>query len=300
MKILWRKFGILLALSSSAIFAEEPASYPNEVVSPLVIGELELPVEDWKSTYLLVGGSTPCTATRVGPLSVLTAAHCTPEDDVTEILVSTKIKKCEEGVVTLEGPAKLSCERHPLHKTDDRFDYALCEIEPNEEENLVTLFGEYESLIIDQNFTSVGHTVFLAGFGCTLHPRCLIPTCPSKLHGGDAHVKRTANIWNNIIETKDKTVTCSGDSGGAVFASGKTHDGAEYRGIMAVNSRSDLARTSIAASVSHPKFIQWAADWVRAGNDHKVDRSICGLTLHAQGCATPATDKYKPSTGIKK
>ncbi len=188
-----------------------------------------------------------CSATIVGPKTIITAAHCVPEDSSTEVTFDYLGKNY---IVTLTG--------NPLFgpRSDQDFDIAV---------------GVTNKEIKRAKPMNIGGTakkgddLELVGFGCH-------EAYPSKTWDDQkrkATVAVTGFSYPNVItDSPDEVVVCDGDSGGAAFLTvgGKTK-------LNAVITQSDNISESWSCRLDaeeNDEFIK------KMAKDKKL--KICGIT----------------------
>ena len=187
-----------------------------------------------------------CTATVVGPQTVITAAHCRS----TGSSVSFTYKPTG---TTHSG----TCTRHPQYTTPSyNNDYVLCKFSPAiKMGNTMASIGKAETL-------SVGDSMTLTGFG---QPN-------SGVHyWGNTKISSIDDM--QFITNNGNVYLGPGDSGGPAFYPIKDRTKAEHHWIVGINSRvggsySYLNRTDL------KRAQDWFLSWAKANNT-----TICGINL---------------------
>lgn len=209
---------------------------------------------------MTTGGT--CTASLIGPATVILAAHCVDDGD----LISFKF-----GAGSVRG----ICEHAPGYDmTTHEQDWALCLLDKK-----VTGIV-YERVDIEE-VPKKGTTVALTGFGCTKEGG---PSA-GKLLLGIGNIAHTPPDWeeeNAAIYVHSNVaaggpVLCPGDSGGPLFITGENLAGP--RRIVGINSRTTyeygVSIFAAVASVEGRAFIE------RFAAEHS--QSLCGVNMKL-GC----------------
>lgn len=226
-------------------------------VEPLLINGTPVDPQFFPAVFRMTTGGT-CTATLVGPASILLAAHCVAN-------------RARISFVAGGNSVNGICEHAPGYQSvDDSQDWAMCLLS-NE-----ILGLPYESVDI-QNLPSQGETLILTGYGCTrqggpLDGRLRIGV--SKVVGKPTGFPtETSTIYTESDIAAGEAVLCPGDSGGPAYHfTGGMED---KRSIVGVNSRTTFERgvslMSATASQAGAAFIN---SWT---NRH--GQKVCGVNL---------------------
>lgn len=228
---------------------------------PTLIGGMLAKEGDFPSVIHISAGAARCTATIVGPQTILTAAHCvTDEKDISPVnahfQVSTTVFKA-------------TCRHHPHYEGNYSFDYALCKT------SSPIHIDKYAS--IDHQFVGLGKKVTLMGYGC-VNPRDQYGAggdeWDGRLRYGSVRVDKPAGMsWEGgpYFETKGQTALCFGDSGGPAMRYVKDPR-LENHFVIGVNSRSDIKSRGYISATFVKSFQNWARDYAVA---NRVE--ICGI-----------------------
>ncbi|MGY4348694.1 hypothetical protein ACVWXM_005161 [Bradyrhizobium sp. GM7.3] len=233
---------------------------------PELQGGREAKSEDWPASFYSKADKR-CTATVVGPRTLLLAAHC----------VGTQ----REAVVTINqveyfGPCTHSVD-YKDGAGDDSADYALCRL--NKEISGIT----FETISLNAKRPKRGEDLLLTGYGCTKKPG---PgeTKPSGGNDGKYRVGRAPVVAlpgersnePNTIVTRDQVAICPGDSGGGAYA-----PVASRRVLVGVNSRVDFdTDESFVSSLSSQSGRVLIDAWL-AENEGEL---ICGVNMMNESC----------------
>lgn len=266
--------------------------------------------KDWTT---LVAAKFPdrtgiCSATLVGPNTLLLAAHCvdTPSG-----------KPIGAQLLIGDRPITMVCEMHPDYVKGDyqppgtrrSEDFALCLLD--DDGKPPEAFANMSFEVIDAEIPlKMGDPVLMTGFGCLTLRVFDGELRPSRfaeaLRIGDERIASSINQWHShpaYITTRSpeesEPALCPGDSGGPLL-SGVTMK-APTRGerrIRGVNSKVCTVKrednysmcssaggkgtwdiVSVIAATGYPSFGQWAKDWISRNVDKKP--IVCGLNRPA-------------------
>jgi V8-like Glu-specific endopeptidase len=246
-----------------------------------------------------------CTATLIGPLVILTAAHCVDArkknaQGVWQTIVPTLklAKQSQPGSfkACVMAKAYLKVDPPPERKPRNSSDFALCE--------LVDDPGVLAESI-DQTSASIakGVPVLLAGYGCTEKdlrgdriPNFVASSTVLNV-GANVMAEELYKGWSTSIGRvgqKNQAIICPGDSGGAVFFKASLAPGQDgKRRVSAVNSAvgpspaqkqrwlSNQASPdgaeyiSYFSALSDPAFAELLSEFM-ADNDR---RAVCGVNV---------------------
>lgn len=219
---------------------EDPTLYPASVYSKL--------------------GSQFCTATVVGPNTLLTAGHCARTGTVANF--------------KLQGQARTAtCTRESHYPGDPKADYALCLVD-----GLPVTGVPFERVNTDPTRLKLGDQLRLTGFGCTSADGTG-GNDGVYMVGDNDKIVTLPSAANNDIVTSGGSALCFGDSGGpAFFVSGAK------RWVVSVNSRAGalgetLNDRSYLESTSAPLAVAFLTGWA-----HDNSQRICGLADSPAGC----------------
>lgn len=191
-----------------------------------------------------------CSATVVGPKTVLLAAHCVRNGGQ----IKFQIKN---------SPYSATCKQHPSYRSNTTYDWALC----NSAKTITEI--PYENINTDPTLIRVGDTITLTGYGCK-QPGGM-DGIDGKLRTGKATVSKTPSKNNADIITNKGSALCFGDSGSSAYY----HTGS-IRKIISVNSRGDISRISYLSSLTHDVAINFL-------NEQSKISPICGINAK-NGC----------------
>ncbi len=228
----------------------------------------------WPASLVARVDGDVCTATLVGPRTLLTAAHCV--GDTARISIDF-----DKGKTSFKG----TCRRTPRWSiAEPSNDLALCLMDaPVKHTGL-----SYERMSLDPAPITTGRQLLAGGYGCQDLNRQKLED-PPVFRTGSVYVDRVptpGDTWPNWIFTSaatdaSKAFICPGDSGGAVYWVRAD----QSRLIVAVASavQSDPARTDykvsyLAALSTTDAFAFIDGWWKQAGHE------ICGLSPSADGC----------------
>ena len=221
----------------------------------LIGGRDALPGEYPEVVYIS-SGTSRCSATIIGPRTILTAAHC----------ISNGGEIRPASFVINQTVYKAKCQHHPLYNSRYSYDFALCKVDKK-------LDVAYAS--ISSTGPAKSKLVTLMGYGCTQE---------GGTGGGNDGTLRVGNARvikvpdgkgsndGQYYYTSDKSSLCPGDSGGPsmlLIKDAKT----EHHYVSGVNSRGNFKDRSLLSSVFLPGFQDYARRFER---EQGVE--ICGLS----------------------
>lgn len=220
----------------------------KDVVPTLINGTVANPKE-----YTGVVWIGNCTATLIGPQTLLTAAHCTRSD------VSFSV-----GGSKYSGKCMYSSE----YNGNETADYSICYISKPVEG------VEFEVINTDPEYIAVADKVLQSGFGCTKWGTQL----DGKFRIGMATVLSTPKNKNYDYVTgrgeDGEAVLCSGDSGGPAWGMGDVRTK-----LISVNSRSNTKTRSYLSALGTTAFQSLLKKY-----QDKYQASVCGVGGFDVGC----------------
>ena len=254
-----------------------------------VIGGKPARTSDWPASfYSTSSDASRCTATLIGPRTLLLAAHCVGNGSRIAIEIRGRAQP-------LEG----TCTHAPEYQdgAEPSADYALCKMDAD------AAGVRSETVNLDANRIKKNQDIVLTGYGCTVPPP---PGSNAEATGGNDGIFRIGKTKiiglpgepdsePNTILTGGEAMSamiCPGDSGGGAYIM-LTNSGSR-RAVVSVNSRvcfhkSDdggcpKARLSYLSSLSAPVGQAFLKFWTRSVADRGMGEQICGLNLTGAQC----------------
>lgn len=250
------------ALEARVRYRIEPIpEVPAGEVTTEVINGTPVDPAFFPAIFRMTTGGT-CTATAIGPATILIAAHCV--DHLAFI-----------DFVTPEVSILGICEQAPGYEVvDDSEDWALCLLERE-------LGGIPFETVDLETIPAVSETLILTGYGCTQEGgpldgrlRIGLSTVAEKPFGWP---DETSTIYTASDMSVGGAILCPGDSGGPLFRFLGGVD--EARAVVGVNSRTTFEfGVSLFSSMASAAGSSFVTDW--AGRHGQM---ICGLNLE-NGC----------------
>lgn len=250
------------ALEASVRYRIEPIpSVPAGQVTTELINGTPVDPTFFPAVFRMTTGGT-CTATAIGPATILLAAHCVDHlafiDFVTE----------DEAIAGI-------CEQAPGYEiVDDSEDWALCLLERE-------LGGITFETVDLETLPGLSETLILTGYGCTQEGGPL----DGRLRIGLSNVSEkplgwpdeTSTIYTSSDMSAGGAILCPGDSGGPLyrFLGGV----GEARAVVGVNSRTTFEfGVSLFSAMASDAGRSFVTDWA-----DRHGQMICGLNLE-EGC----------------
>jgi hypothetical protein len=215
----------------------------------LVIGGVYAP--EYTAVGMVRSDHEDCTGTLIGPMTVLTAAHCVPSSP------STLVSFESDG-----GNRDASCWRHKNYVDVPKFDVAVCQLQ----KPLQTLTPE--RLAPKTTTIQPPDVVSFVGYGCYVRTKLYTSGVRRKGEG-------------KVVDTKQEVLTiegdgvCDGDSGGPVFRGPASDRGP----VVAVISDDGMLYKpqSLFVSVLDPAIRDWL-------DEMKSTVTICEEGVALAGC----------------
>lgn len=233
---------------------------PTGIMATLIGGD-EAHAEDFPATVYISDGSGRCTATLIGPESLISAAHCMDDDSaVVFTLLTGKTHRAR-------------CRHHPDYKQNETADWALCYLDTPVLEGVT-----FESISMDRTIPRRGDRILLSGYGCTKEGGG--GGNDGTLRVGYAEVIQVPRRGDWDIVTKGDVALCFGDSGGPAFYTWGSDDlSPANRVLVSVNSRGNIKDTSyLSKTLQNEVFSSWVRNWAAAN-----ETEICGIN-DVEGC----------------
>lgn len=253
--------GSACPLAAAEISAVRPSK--PDIGTAQVLGGKPVGTDDYPVTWVFQAGSWGCTATAIGPETILTAAHC---------IVDTPLGNVSDGARKIS----VQCTPYPGWNAQypqkiSTYDIALCLAAsesgaPSAPALPLDNDTTYERISLVPNEIAPKTRVTLLGYGCTSSP-----------HKGDhlyagSSTTATQDVGAYVVTGTGSAEFCSGDSGGAVY-----HEtGSLRRGIAGIASRGDGIKswvTQISVNEIQAFLRSWAAAHVICGIN--APKTIC-------------------------
>ena len=254
-------------------FRAPAPSDATSTASPQVTNGTEAVAADWQAT--LLSEDSGCTVTAVGPLALLTAAHCLKFSKTITIVISNAERT---AICDLSGrySDQYDQTKTPTAEDWDRAsaDYALCRIIDGGPGLAPNRFETISNAPVLSN----NDVVRIIGYGC--NGTTLLSTGGGKLREGTARIGALPQGDNNYIElradgSQNNAIVCKGDSGGAAYWPTPKDE----RKIIGINSRTGvksdgktLSGRSFITSMDTVTGIDFALTWARTNNVQ-----VCGV-----------------------
>lgn len=237
-----------------------PESDEDDVDQLLINGMIVSPKKFPGVLRMTTGGT--CTASLIGPATVIFAAHCLGNKNRITFRAGGKRVR---GI----------CQKAPgYNPTTHQQDWALCLLERR------AIGIVFESVDIDTKPVS-GDRLMLSGFGCTVEDGPLdrrLRVGFSDVVSQPANFRREPSaIFTHSAITAGEAILCPGDSGGPLFRTGDGDD--PVRKIVGINSRTSYSYgVSIFSATASPEGAAFIRGWSEVNN-----QEICGVNLDI-GC----------------
>lgn len=222
--------------------------------------------KDWPASFYPDftgnGQAASCTATLLGPHSLLTAAHCIANGG------HVGFTRDNQNYMGLCEQAK------PSYQSPESPDWAMCLISPE-------VPVRYETVSLDVSVLRRNNQLLLAGFGC----QKIGNKTDGKFRTGPAFIEK---VLGQVVGDPDWIATyaaiargdafiCPGDSGGAVFFEEPNFP----RTVVAVNSHYDTAGKGVSflAVLGTPTAKAFLETWAQ-----RHGQRLCGIHDDAPNC----------------
>ena len=230
----------------------------------VLVGGREARTADWPASFYSATVGARCSATLIGPQTLLLAAHCVGDKQDVAIDFRDKVitGKCTHASDFRSGTGDRSA------------DYALCKLADE-------ISGiQFERLNRDPTKIILQDKLLLTGYGCTKLPP---PGGGPPTGGNDGKFRiGKAKIVSlpgteagdiNTVKTKDQVVVCLGDSGGGSYIELPAH----RRILVSVTSRVTYTdRVSYLSSVTTTAALAFFEKWISENENEK----ICGINFN--------------------
>lgn len=234
----------------------------------IVGGTVTQDMSQWPASLMLTtkvgSGEEMCSATLVGPDTLLTAAHCVEDNSS----ISLGYKKQHPKGTCNRSPSYVEPGIGKVHGGD----IALCKFAP-------PLTGIlFESVSLKSDSVVSGRTILLSGFGCDRN---------SSSHGAREFRTGVATIstaptlespeYEGFVVVNGKASLCLGDSGGSAYQTAQ--DDVGQRVVVGVNAAVflDGSNRSVFTALSSPEVSAWIQAW-------SVSAHICGINADTGSC----------------
>jgi hypothetical protein len=223
--------------------------------------------KDWPASFYadFTGNGQPasCTATLLGPRSLLTAAHCIANGG-------------QVGFTRENQSYAGQCEQaKPGYQSPESPDWAMCLINPE-------VPVRYETVSLDLNVLRRDNQLLLAGYGCQ---KIGSNKTDGKFRTGPAFIEKELGqvagdpdwVATHAAIAGGDAFICPGDSGGAVFFEEPNFP----RKVVAVNSHYDTAGRGISflAVLGTPAGKVFLEKWAEQNHQR-----LCGMHDDAPNC----------------
>lgn len=316
-RFIYRKVLILIAILSILVFGRTQAESITPSASPPIEFRLAADVLDDSYTQLINGipvlaGDWPaliiakfpkktpfgsrldsCTASLIGPNTVLTAAHCVDPGVVggKALLAFLRVGGRKLPMYCDMHP---DYSRHPLMGLSPRSsdDFALCILDDDGQRPQQLKTMRYEVIDSETALTS-GSDVVMTGYGCK---ELKIINGVPKAGESDGRLRIGDGVIDKSVGTEPGRLSyvtirseehvgpalCPGDSGGPLFSGIKAVSPDDKRRIRGVNSSISAANgyfISRIAATGTSSFRSWALGWL--SQNRNFNPEACGLNLAA-------------------
>ena len=219
----------------------------------IINGAVPANPQDWPASFWTqTDPQHQCTVTLVGPVTLLTAAHCVQHQEEIALDIG-RTAKCYQADGFHTG-------------TDSSADYAFC-ILTKAVQNIPFERIDRDSIL------KVGDELKITGFGCTSYPD---QAGVGVFRTGKVSVLQTVGQLQNepsFVLAVGDAVLCVGDSGGGSFIENQL---SKSRRIVGVNSKFYTPdKQSFLSGMNAPAVTKLINDWASKG--------ICGVNL-MKGC----------------
>lgn len=269
---------------SGSVLLLEPVENRIEQADILVFGGTKPAGGNWSSIFVVrLAGDGPlrsCTATKVGPSVLLTAAHCIDQGD-DKPFRSLSLKPLPGSNDAVQFTCKPD-DRYlkPFYRDDAPrapIDYALCRLSKGGGPAL-NRFEQFSIERLDLSPLDEGAPVLLTGFGCVemkvdlkKPERTRLPFVESFNIGDEKIHTVGVEIVTTRSDDAKEPALCDGDSGGPLFTGVSTNSPLAERDLRGVNSQVSVTTyelISTMAALGSAEFRQFLGCWKQ---DHAAD-----------------------------
>ena len=254
------------------------------------------PAKDVPAVAISNGAGGGCSATVIGPRTLITAGHCVAGSALSDIFQISKDRYHASVKIHSGEILALNCEPHPLWQKRIGFDLGRAGPEVERAEFDIALCQsarDLDSSIARISFTSKelrrGSTVYFFGFGCrqrggTDRSFGILSTGRAKVV--DIMPVSTDPGQGGWMETGGAAL-CFGDAGAGVYI-----DAANGRALVGVGSRGDLSSRSWVSLTAAPTISKWIRDW-----SSRHDADLCS-TDDEIGCSQYSNRPHDPAESL--
>lgn len=236
-------------------------------MSNVLINGIPVNRADWPAVVRIIVGNAACTATVVGPRTIVTAAHCGETGQIATFQTVTG------------GKFSAVLQREPLYPGKD--------VDVNVGTTTVDIDVKPMSVKTDM-FEREGMTVTLMGYGCTMPGGGGGNDGVLRTNTAKVETKQAGDDWGYDLWLSDPATgaaLCYGDSGGPVL----WKDTLGNWFVIGINSKGNIKDRSFCTRLTLPD----AAGFLKAFNAQICGaNSTCGLVVPTPPPAPPVPAPY--------